>query len=381
MIEKNSQVNCNSNNYLSMPSSRLLPSIELQTTPISSASKSTLRKFRVETLLLERSLLNSFAPNTRIERRAAIDVGSGSTKVCIADIDTETNQIINILFDGSFSVPYQSYLEIDPNAHFNTEIQDKGLAAFTKIQELLEQHQVTHVKAVATEAFRKAHNGREFAQIVQEKTGIPLSVISQEDEGMIAFYSAVSSSHTDPDNLLIWDIGTGSFQIIAENGPDHEIDHELAIYMRSMGSVPFKNYIIQEIQGKDLSVVKSPNPMSQEDWEKADALARNMGRHALPYIKDKVKIVEGSIVGIGRLFANSVKPMGIDGQITRDDLRTFIRNSLEKTDEELGDPFANVNISNAILVLGVMKALHIHEINIIETTSTKGILCYKPYWQ
>jgi hypothetical protein len=148
-----------------------------------------------------------------------------------------------------------------------------------------------------------------------------------------------------------------------------------------MGSVPFKNFIIQDIQGKDPSVIKSPNPMSMEDWEKADALARNMGRHALPYIKEKVKIVEGSIVGIGRLFANSVKPMGTDGQITRDDLRAFIRNSLGKTDEELGDPFANVNVSNAILVLGVMKALHIHEINIIETTSTKGILCYKPYWE
>ncbi len=91
----------------------------------------------------------------------------------------------------------------------------KGLAIFSNIQELLTQYQVSHVQAIATEAFRKADNGMDFAQQVREKTGIPLHVISQEEEGMIAFYSAVSSSNQHPDNLLLWDIGTGSFQIIA----------------------------------------------------------------------------------------------------------------------------------------------------------------------
>jgi exopolyphosphatase/guanosine-5'-triphosphate,3'-diphosphate pyrophosphatase len=150
--------------------------------------------------------------------------------------------------------------------------------------------------------------------------------------------------------------------------------------MQSLGAVPFKNYIIEAVQGKDPSVIKSPNPISQEDWEKADELARYIGRHAIPYVKERVSVVEGKLVGIGRLFANSIKPMGSEGKITRKDLREFIRSCIGKTDEELGDPFANVNVSNAILVLGVMKGLHIHEVSIIETTSTKGIIGYKPYW-
>jgi hypothetical protein len=28
-----------------------------------------------------------------------------------------------------------------------------------------------------------------------------------------------------------------------------------------------------------------------------------------------------------------------------------------------------------------MKALHIHEIDIVDATSTKGMLSYAPYWQ
>ncbi len=350
----------------------------LQCSSARPSSRSSFRKFLAESMLLERSLsIASISQNT-IERRAAIDVGSGSTKVCIADVDLATNQIVRVLYEGSFPVPYQTYLASDPDGLFNLEIQEKGLSAFATIQKLLEEHQVADVAAVATEAFRKSRNGENFARIVAEKTGIPLKVISQKDEGAIAFYSAISVSGSDPENLLIWDIGTGSFQIIADR--PGETEHELVVYMQSMGSVPFKNYIIQHIQGKDPALVQSPNPMTEQDWKDADALARKMGRDALPYIKEKVKIVEGIVVGIGRLFGNSVKPIGRDGKITREDLRAFIRESLNKTDDELGDPFANVNVSNAILVLGVMKALHIHEIDIVETTSTKGLICYKPYW-
>lgn len=379
MLHKNLSINCDFNPQLQISLlQKHTKQNNLQTTAFSTSLKSSQRRLRAESLLLEGAILSSALPQKgAVERRAAIDVGSGSTKICIADIDVNTNEIVQILFEGSFPVPYQSYLEMDPSKSFNTEIQEKGLAVFESIEKILAEHQVTHVKAVATEAFRKAGNGEEFARLVQAKTGIPLGIISQEDEGMIAFYSALFASRTNPHDLLVWDIGTGSFQIIAEQ----DMDHRLAIYMQSMGSVPFRTYIIQEIQGKDPSLVKSPNPISQEDWEKADALARSMGRHALPYIKQKVGEVEGSIIGIGRLFATSVKPIGSDGKISRKDLREFIRNSLGKTDEELGDPFANVNVSNAILVLGVMKALHLHEINIIETTSTKGILCYEPYWK
>ncbi len=331
-----------------------------------------LRRLRQESVLL------AAIPEEKplIERRAAVDVGSGGTKVCIADVDAKTNRIVKVYFEKSFSVPYQSYLEASEDGSFNEEIQKNGLRTFTEIKEILDQYEVAKVTAVATEAFRKASNGAAFAETVAKTTGIPLRVISQKEEGAIAFYSASNASGSAPEDLLIWDIGTGSFQIAAE---DQETD--LLVYMQSMGSVPFKNYIIRDVQGKDPAVVKSPNPMTEEEWLLADAKARELGRRAYPELKKQIRDLDGSIVGIGRLFANSVGPIGTrSGVITRDDLRAFIRSSLNKTDEELGDPFASVNLTNCILVLGVMKALHIHEIRIVETTSTKGLLSYGPYW-
>ena len=372
----------NISSIYSIKPSNILKSLELnfletklpvQTDSFRSSFRSLMRKAKSETIALEKSIHKDW--ELSIERRAAIDVGSGSTKICIADVDPKTNKIIRVIFEKSFAVPYQTYLEASSDLSFNAEIQERGIAIFSQIKEILDENQVERIAAVATEAFRKSTNGAAFAKIVGEKTGIALRVISQHEEGEIGFYSGVAAADGSAEDVLIWDIGTGSFQITVDD------DNEVVVYMQSMGSVPFKNYLIEEIQGKDSAQVTSPNPISEEDWKKADALARAMGRKAYPLIKDKVRAFDGTILGIGRLFANSVKPIGEEnGIITRDDLRAFIRASLNKTDEELNDPFANVNVTNCILVLGVMKSLHIHEINILDTTSTKGMLSYGSYW-
>jgi exopolyphosphatase/guanosine-5'-triphosphate,3'-diphosphate pyrophosphatase len=78
---------------------------------------------------------------------------------------------------------------------------------------------------------------------------------------------------------------------------------------------------------------------------------------------------------------NSIRPLASeDGVITRKGLRRVIEDSLNKTDEELNNPFAHVDVSNCILTLAIMKALHIQEIRPIETTTTRGLLVSPTYW-
>ncbi len=66
--------------------------------------------------------------------------------------------------------------------------------------------------------------------------------------------------------------------------------------------------------------------------------------------------------------------------ITRKGLRTYIEVSLNKTDAELNNPFAHVDVTNCILTLAIMKALHIHEIHPVEATTTRGMLVSPNYW-
>lgn len=310
-----------------------------------------------------------------IERRAAIDVGSGSTKVTIADVDTEKEVILSILFEESFPVPYQAYLESSYDGSFDENIRSLGMHTFHQIKDITEEYQVQKTAAVATAAFREASNGYGFANEVYNETGIPLQVIPQREEGVLAFFSGIAESDSDPENTIVWDIGTGSFQITALNDSD-----DLTVFMGGVGSIPFRNYIIDLIQGKDSNVITTPNPMTEDEVKDADRFARSMGRKAYPLIKEKIKQDETKLIGIGRLFSNSIGPNGQDGTIVRKDLRTFINGSVGLTDDELDNPYANVDVSNAILVLAFMKALHIHEIEIVDTKSTRGMLIYTPYW-
>lgn len=72
--------------------------------------------------------------NADVERRAAIDIGSGGTKVAIADIDTETNQIVQIVLDTSFPVPYQASLDKSVDGTFDVETKELGLKALKKLR-------------------------------------------------------------------------------------------------------------------------------------------------------------------------------------------------------------------------------------------------------
>ena len=314
--------------------------------------------------------------NAEVERRAAIDIGSGGTKVAIADVDTDTNQIIEIILDTSFPVPYQASLDKSIDGTFDEETKELGLNTFKEIKAIADDNQVEKIVAIATSAFRKANNSKGFISDIKKQTNINVQIIPQREEGEIAFYSALATGEYDPEEAVVWDIGTGSLQITTTNGAD-----ELTVYMgEQMGSIAFKNYIVDTIQENDIEDINSPNPMSEDDFREADKYARAFARKAYPIIKSKIQ-ASGTVIGIGRLFYNSIRPVASDGdRITRSSLRRFIENSLNKTDEELDNPFAYVDVSNCILTLAIMKALHIQEVKAIETTSTRGLLISPHYW-
>jgi len=235
---------------------------------------------------------------------------------------------------------------------------------------------VRKIVAIATSAFRKSNNSKEFITEIEKETGIKIQIIPQREEGEIAFFSALASGEFNREEAIVWDIGTGSLQITTANSSE-----SLTVYMgEQMGSVAFKNYVISAVQENDLEDVVSPNPISEEDLKIADSYARAFARKAYPIIKQKIQD-QGTVIGIGRLFYHSIRPVAGEGDvITRSGLRNFIENSLNKTDEELNNPFAQVDVTNCILTLAVMKALHIHEIRPIETTTTKGLLVSPAYW-
>lgn len=71
------------------------------------------------------------------------------------------------------------------------------------------------VSIFATSAVRDAKNAREFSQLVEERIGVPLEILSGAEEAQLSFCGAVLSlCHLDlPDPVSVVDVGGGSTEI------------------------------------------------------------------------------------------------------------------------------------------------------------------------
>lgn len=141
-------------------------------------------------------------------RYAAVDVGTNSTRLLIADIE------------AGRLVPVHRRLEItrlgqglglcrnklDPAAVSRTA------AVLEVFSTVIAAYQADGIRAVATSAVRDAENAPEFTNLIRERTGLRLEVISGEEEAFLSYLGATAGFASS--NLAVVDIGGGSTELI-----------------------------------------------------------------------------------------------------------------------------------------------------------------------
>ncbi len=322
-------------------------------------------------LPVDRSLFSSG------EIRAAIDIGSGATNLKVAKVDPQTNKIVSILYDKSIPVPYQKHLEQSSDQTFDHEVMNQGIRTIKALKEIADSYHVKKVIAVATAAFRKAENAEQFAQEIEQKTGVQVRIINQDEEGILAFRGALAVKSIQPEHAITWDIGGGSMQFTTLT--------EAGTYLVEKGktaSIPFKNHIIQEIEHKDLKATQSPNPMSIEEMQFAINHASQLAQDTDNFIKTKIQDPQTHILGVGSLFNRGISPLVNNSLVQQENLKTAVMKLVGKTDAELsGGSLAEVAVTNPLLVLGYMQGLEIKQVEIIDVNNADGALTYPAYWQ
>lgn len=309
--------------------------------------------------------------------RATVDIGSGATKLRVAEVDLKNHKIVNILESKVFAVPYQEDLANSPNGNFSRDVMDQGIKALEESKELAQKHHAEKVIAVATAAFRKAHNASDFISEIKEKTGIDVNIIDQQLEGELAFQAVSSQFGLNPKNLIVWDIGGGSFQLTAvdENG-------EFEIYRGHEASVPFKNYVIQKIQKQDISKVSTPNPLNFEQLLKAQGHALGLAQKVDEFFVEKIRDPSTEIVGVGNILGVQIAKMVNGDFLTKDRMITEVANLANKNDKDVGGGnFANVFVTNTILVLGFMEGLNIDKLKLADINPADGAFFYDSFWK
>ncbi len=123
---------------------------------------------------------------------------------------------------------------------------DRALAALSVCAEKLCRRRVSISRSVATEACRRAVNGREFVERVYRETGIALDIIPPEEEARLAMLGCHRLLEPCDGPALIFDIGGGSTELVLidTDGAEPKI--------KSWWSAPWGVVSLTESEGRDL---------------------------------------------------------------------------------------------------------------------------------
>lgn len=303
--------------------------------------------------------------------RAAFDIGSGTTKMKVAKVNTCEQRIIEMLVEAQEKVSYKEALKASEENTLSLDILTKGAQALNRLKIKAQEFNPEIYIGSATSAFRTAINGEQARKILETKTDIKIKVISQELEAKIGFVAAAQLVSADLNKIVVWDIGGGSMQITTLD-PNGAYD----IYKGKVASVSFKNHIIEQVQYKNLSETSTPNPISSADYNLArrDAFAI-ASLTTSRVLRDKLKKDDTVVIGIGGVHHYSISSnISERGVYTRDELTDRLANILGKTDAEIGGEYANSDVSNAILVKGFMDGLYINEVYTGNINLATGLL-------
>ena len=96
---------------------------------------------------------------------------------------------------------------------------ERSLKALSGFSEIIRDLGVEKMRAVATSAVRESRNGLDFVNLVKSQTGLPVEVITGEEEALLTVSGVMKSVTFDTPDCLIFDIGGGSTEYIyVKNG-------------------------------------------------------------------------------------------------------------------------------------------------------------------
>ena len=153
----------------------------------------------------------------RIRKLAAIDIGTNSTHLLIAAVDTTL---------GTFSIELAEKSttrlgERDPETGaLSDAAMQRGMDTLRRFRDLAVSHGVEEVVTAATSAAREAPNGRDFLQAIQDELGLEVDLVSGPEEARLIYLGVLSGMSFGDRPHLVLDIGGGSTELILADGRD-----------------------------------------------------------------------------------------------------------------------------------------------------------------
>jgi exopolyphosphatase/guanosine-5'-triphosphate,3'-diphosphate pyrophosphatase len=146
---------------------------------------------------------------------AAIDIGSNTTRLLVAEpVDGQLKKVmeqraytrINKAIRDSGEIPAEKASEV-------------GGVVTTQVR-LARELGAETIRAVATAAVREASNGAVVAKQIGDGAGVPVEILSEQEEGRLSFIGATKTLGHPVDGLVgVADVGGGSSEVILGTVP------------------------------------------------------------------------------------------------------------------------------------------------------------------
>jgi exopolyphosphatase/guanosine-5'-triphosphate,3'-diphosphate pyrophosphatase len=170
----------------------------------------------------------------------ALDLGTNNCRLLIARPIADGFTVID-----AFSRIVRLGEGLSLSGRLTDAAMDRTVAALAICADKLKRRKVSLVRSVATEACRRAANGRDFINRVRHETGIALEIIPPQEEARLAVLGCHKLLEPGDGPALIFDIGGGSTELVL-------IAHDDGVpRIRSWWSAPWGVVSLTESEGQE----------------------------------------------------------------------------------------------------------------------------------
>jgi len=286
---------------------------------------------------------------------AAIDIGSNSVKLAVAEISGDS---LSFIRQERERVRLDKILR---EKFLSPEAVEKSAVAVQKFRSIAENLQAETIIAVATASAREASNSDDFVREIQRRTGICVTVLAADEEARLIGLAARHYFQPEKKTLLNIDIGGGSTELSLMKTSEPE-----NLFSMKLGAVGLTERFV------------SDNPPSEREIESlCEEIKHNLEKPAAELSSENWQLATGTSGTILK-FASLLNSE--NGEINFARLVELNRQLAQMTVAEraalpgISEKRAELLVAGGLILEGVMQALKIEKIQPCEYALREGVI-------
>ncbi|WP_415895350.1 exopolyphosphatase [Neptuniibacter sp. PT34_22] len=293
------------------------------------------------------------------QRLAAIDLGSNSFHMVVAQLDQGEIRPIDLLSDK-----VQLAAGINEKRYLTDEAKQRGLECLSRFAQRVKDLPRDSVRVVGTNALREAKNSREFIEEAEAILETPLEIIAGREEARLIYLGVSHTLADDQGSRLVIDIGGGSTEFIIGERFEPRTMESLHMGCVSYTKRYFKDGIISA------SNFKRARTAARQELQSIVREYRNLGWNSAVGASGTIKAVRNICQDYG-YSQDSITWEGL--QQLRDLLLTF-KHSDDIDINGIKSERKTVLTAGVAILCGIFEALNLEKLSFSEGALREGVL-------